>query len=190
MAYQCTPVDLGLGTTPAHPCTTWAGVEVCTMFDTQRLLNVLLTERNALVVLLNRYNQMVGEGKVKWTAPVNAAWSLEEEAIGLYRGAPKTFMDWTTQSEWSHSQLASAVASMAQRVHAAYCDVAQALEQVGEPLPSQPVPPKEPEGWGDALVKAAKQGVETLGWVAGGAILVTLVYGWIQSRSGGGPRRR
>lgn len=183
----CTPINLGGGTTPSSPCTRLGvdplSVEWCTAFDVIRLFSALRAERNALVSLLNAFNRMVGEGKAKWTAATEAAWDLQATALHTIQQIPGENLWDVTVNTTTPAQAAYTLAQRAAECHAAACDVAAAIESAGGTVPAPAPPPKEPLGVADTLVEFGERAATAVFYLAGGAVVAALAYGFVRRRA-------
>lgn len=160
----CTPVDLGGGTLES-PCLNWFG---CGAYDHQRLRRVLQTERNYLVSALTTYNQVVAQGKVKWTPATSLAYDLANgSSYDLLQKYPQS-VPWSEVLDLLayYHNTCTAFAQMAAQCHAATCDVLSALEAAGEVLPQKPIPPPAPQAWGDQLLDFTIKVAKSVGIVA------------------------
>jgi hypothetical protein len=178
VAGACPVLDLG-GRTVGDPCEgLW-----CTLDDFRTVRDLLALEHNALVRVLNQWNQLVAAGRVKWTPVPTAAWAVYEESWNLLQKYPWDYASgWFDTDVYAITAPITAMIAMAGRVHSAACDVTNELTAVGESVASQPAPPKTDKGIAEQAVDAARELTGGAIKVVGLAVLGLLGYGWITSR--------
>ncbi|MCY1062132.1 hypothetical protein [Nannocystis sp. SCPEA4] len=151
----CTPVDLGSGATLESPCT--GPIGWCTASDFFRSRRVLQHERNKLVGLVNRFTKLANEGKATWDAATSAAYDLTDESLAMLEKFPEDW--WYVYITGNAGELIDAIhvfTKFAAACHQAACEVAAALEALGEAVPQPPIPPPPPQGITDAIAEGTR----------------------------------
>lgn len=145
----CTPLNFG-GRTLLAPCLNWLGD--CTIDDWGAVREVLLLEHNALVRSLNQWNKLVGEGKATWAPIPTHAWEVYEESTATLA----KFDNWITEIFAMQAAIVTLM-QQAMTVHAATCDLDDALTAIGQPVPSKPEKPVEPKTMAQEITDFAKE---------------------------------
>lgn len=160
---ECKPLELG-GRTVENPCLGAYGW-VCTPWDYWATRKILQTERNVLVDRLTALNQLTKAGKASWSDPLLAASS---QAYELANGASYDLLMEYSDSNWNifrgdqaAEEPARMFIQMAQRVHAATCDVEAALATLGQTVPQAPAPPPAPQKIEDRVLEFTLQATKT-----------------------------
>ena len=154
----CSPLNFG-GRTLETPCLDWLGD--CKLDDWNAVREVLLLEHNALVRSLNQWNKLVGEGVATWTPLPTHAWEVYEES-----GATLEKYTYWLANIFSTSAPVLAMMQQAMAVHAAACDLDDALANIGQPVPTKPEKPDKPKTLAQEFVDFAKDTTKGVGMLA------------------------
>lgn len=198
----CGPVDFG-GRTPATPCLGWLG---CAYEDYNTVRRALLLEHNALVRSLNAFNKIVGDktasprwampgkgyknqttppGIITWDGPTTAAWDLSSESEELLAEYPDGLWSYSVAGlHLSGEGPIAAMLKLAMAVHAATCDVNDALAAAGQQLPQQAEAPPPEQTIAQQFLDFGKELGAGLGVLAVGTIAVIFGYNYVTKKKG------
>ncbi|WP_096333375.1 hypothetical protein [Nannocystis exedens] len=106
---------------------------------------------------MNSFTKLANEGQATWDAATSAAYDLRDESREVLEKFPEDW--WYVYITGNAGELIEAIyvfSKFAAACHQAACEVATALEALGEAVPKPPVPPPPEQGITDAIAEGTR----------------------------------